>query len=230
MSERALGGHPCGDPVIDAYVELSARKGFDPGWTRAFLDAMEADLVKREYATLEETLGYVYGSAEVIGLFMARILDLPERALPYARLLGRSMQYINFIRDIAEDRRLGRRYPPVAGTPLAGTTVDPLDESWVRGHPGEFRSFLAHHLRLYRAWQAEAEKGFRYIPRRLRIPIMTASDMYNWTAARIERRPPIVFRRRVKPPASRIVAQVLANALGVPALSPTTARRGAGSP
>jgi len=206
--ERTVAGTASGDPIIDAFVALSARKGFDPAWTRAFLHSMELDLTKKNYDTLEETLEYIYGSAEVIGLYMASILELPEQSHRHAERLGRSMQYINFIRDIDEDRRLGRRYLPLAGTPLAS-----LEEKHVRQHPGEFAAFLRHHLDYYRTWQREAEKGFRYIPRRSRIPIKTASDMYNWTARTIEADPLVVFERKIKPSRGRIFARVLVNAL-----------------
>jgi 15-cis-phytoene synthase len=203
---RALLGERAGDPIIDPFVELMKRKGFDPSWVEAFLDAMQADLSCRTYDTVEETLGYVYGSAEVIGLFMARILDLPEASLSSARLLGRSMQYINFIRDIAEDLRLGRRY-----LPLKPSALEALDEEHARADPAEFRRFMEHHLGLYRGWQLEAEQGFHYIPRRARMPIKTASDMYNWTAERIREDPFIVFRRRVKPRGTRIILRALSN-------------------
>jgi phytoene synthase len=120
------------------------------------------------------------------------------------------MQYINFIRDIDEDRTLGRRYLPLEGTPL-----ESLDREHVRSHPQQFNEFLRHHLDKYRIWQREAEEGFRYIPRRYLIPIKTASDMYNWTARTIEGNPLVVFQRKVKPSKSRIWWTVLANALGM---------------
>jgi phytoene synthase len=206
--EQALAGRPSGDPIIDAFVELAGRKGFDPKWTGAFLHSMEMDLTKRDYDRLEETLEYIYGSAEVIGLYMARLLDLDPEAHPYAELLGRSMQYINFIRDLDEDRTLGRRYLPLRDTPLSS-----LEPDYVRAHPREFQAFLRHHLSYYKQWQREAEKGFRYIPRRSRIPIKTASDMYNWTARRIEADPLIVFERKVKPSRGRILVRILRNAV-----------------
>lgn len=204
----ALAGARTGDPVVDDFVRLMRDRSFDPAWVDAFLAAMEADLVRAEYDRLEDTLGYIYGSAEVIGLFMARILDLPEASLPFARLLGRAMQYINFIRDMDEDLRLGRRY-----LPLEGTGLQALDRRLAGQDPSSVARFVRYHLALYRGWQSEAEKGFRMIPRRYRIPIKTASDMYKWTARRIERNPSIVFSRQVKPRTSRIMLQGLANAL-----------------
>ena len=207
---RAQKQGPIGDPIIDAFVELDRRKSFDPAWTEAFLHSMELDLSKKEYNRLEETLEYIYGSAEVIGLFMAKVMNLEPEAFPHAQRLGRSMQYINFIRDIDEDRTLGRRY-----LPLEGTDLESLDREYVESHPDQFKEFLRHHLDRYRTWQREAEEGFRYIPRRYLIPIKTASDMYNWTARTIEGNPMIVFQRKVKPAKGRIWATVLANALGL---------------
>jgi 15-cis-phytoene synthase len=206
--ERARGGQPAGDPIIDPFVRLAQRKRFDPAWVDAFLDSMQADLTRTTYDSIDDTLTYIYGSAEVIGLFMARILDLPEKALPFARLMGRAMQYINFIRDLSEDRGLGRRY-----LPLAGTGMETLDADYARKNPDRMAAFIEHHLALYRSWQEEAEKGFAMIPRRFRIPIKTASDMYKWTARQIERRPFVVFDHKVKPPKSRIILKAVSNSV-----------------
>jgi len=204
----ALAGAWVRDPVVDDFVRLMREKAFDPAWVEAFLSSMEADFTTRQYDRLEDTLAYIYGSAEVIGLFMARILDLPERSHPYAQLLGRAMQYINFIRDIEEDGRLGRRY-----LPLEGTGLERLDRDYAERHPERLARFVEHHLALYRGWQRQAEKGFGMIPWRYRIPIKTASDMYQWTARRIERDPLVVFDRKVKPGKPRIILQAFTNAL-----------------
>ncbi len=210
---NALGGIPAGDGIIDPFLTLAADCGFEPAWTEAFLDSMEADLTVGAYDSLEETLRYIHGSAEVIGFFMARILDLPGEALPPAAMLGRAMQYINFIRDVGEDAELGRRYLPLFG-------ADPriVREDYARAHPGEFEAFLGRHLDTYREWQREAVAGYRFIPRRCRAPIATAGDMYFWTADRIAERPLIVFDGKVKPRRSRIFFRALRHlAAGSPA-------------
>jgi phytoene synthase len=203
---RARGGTPAEDPIIDRYVELEERRNFDPAWTKAFLASMEADLHKRVYESLDETLQYIYGSAEVIGFFMSRILDLPDEALEPAGMQGRAMQYINFIRDIKEDLELGRRY-----LPLEGSNLETLEEEYVRSHPQQFMDFHAQQIELYRGWQRRAEDGYRFIPRRYRIPIRTAAEMYLWTAARIEKNPFVVYQEKVKPSRGRIILQVLKN-------------------
>ncbi|TVR68083.1 MAG: phytoene/squalene synthase family protein [Spirochaetaceae bacterium] len=205
---RALRGDTTGDPIVDSFVELARRRSFDPDWTDAFLQSMRMDLEKSVHATLPETLEYVYGSAEVIGLFMARLLELDRAAEEAACMLGRAMQFINFIRDIREDNELGRIYLPISETSLPDLTIESA-----RRDPQEFERFLRAQLQRYREWQDKAEKGYAMIPRRYRIPIKTAGDMYNWTGRVIARNPYIVFQRKVKPAHPRIITAGLINAV-----------------
>lgn len=209
-TEALRSGKASGDVIIDAFLELQRRKQFDPAWTEAFLDSMEHDLSSSTCETLDEVLTYIYGSAEVIGLYMARIMDLSEEAFGYAAMLGRAMQYINFIRDIKEDLAIGRRYLPLGSSGLAS-----LEQSYAQTHEKQFAAFIREEIKRYQLWQKEAEKGYRYIPRRYRIPIMTAADMYCWTAQQIAKDPFIVYEKRVKPPKARILRKGIAHSLGV---------------
>ncbi|MBN2264355.1 MAG: phytoene/squalene synthase family protein [Candidatus Aminicenantes bacterium] len=209
---RRRGGPsgPAG-PVIDAFVELSGRRGFDPAWVDAFLESMAWDLSGRAYRSLEETLAYVYGSAEVIGLMMAGIMGLDERGSRPARLLGRAMQYINFIRDIQEDLDLGRTYLP--GDEIRAAGLGSLREDEARRAPDAFRGFVRDQIGRYRGWRAEAEAGFALMPSRFRVPVRTAADMYDWTAARIEAEPFVVYGGKVRPSRRRIVLRGIRNIL-----------------
>ena len=212
----AWAGTPANDAIVDDFVALARRLEFDPAWTDAFLASMEADLTKRFYRTETEMLGYVYGSAEVIGLYMAKIMRLPAEARFAAQRLGRAMQVINFIRDAAEDAGLGRRYLPLErdGRRLLDVPDDWMpSREWAQAHPAEWTTYLRGQLDRYAAWQAEAEAGYRFIPRRPRMAVRTAGDMYNWTARQIAADPFVVFERKVKPKKARIVAQALWNGL-----------------
>lgn len=209
-TEALATSTPCGDAIIDNFIALQARKNFDPKWTEAFLDSMQHDLEKTSCDTQEEVLAYIYGSAEVIGYFMARIMDLPDKAFPYAAMLGRAMQYINFIRDIDEDVHLGRRYLPLGDSPLTDLT-----QKSAESQPEAFSAFIRDEITRYQVWQKEASLGYRLIPRRFRIPIMTAADMYCWTARKIYKDPFMIFQRKVKPPKSRIIRKGFAHTLGV---------------
>ncbi|MBN2014729.1 MAG: phytoene/squalene synthase family protein [Candidatus Altiarchaeota archaeon] len=209
--ERALGGENTGDIVVDSFVSLVERKNFDPCWVSSFLKSMEADLSWKGNKSMREVEGYIYGSAEVVGLMMAAIIGLPNVSYPYARLLGKSMQYINFIRDIAEDLRLGRSYFPAEDFESFGLVG--LDLESTSQIPESFKGFVRRQLSYYDEWQREAEKWFEYIPKKYLIPIKTASELYKWTANQIRRDPFIVYRRKVKPSIPRIISNIGYNAL-----------------
>jgi phytoene synthase len=192
--------------IIENFVDLMKRKDFKPEWVDAFLHSMEMDLSKKIYNSLDETLEYIYGSAEVIGLFMAKILELPDESYFAAERLGRAMQYINFIRDINQDMQLGRQYFSLKEYDLKNLTQEEA-----MAHQEEFKRFLRDKIEQYFGWQEEAEEGFKHIRRRYWIPIKTASDMYKWTANQIKEDPFIVYEEKVKPSKGRIIRSVIKN-------------------
>jgi phytoene synthase len=208
----ACSGERARSPVVARFVELQRRKGLERPWVDAFFEAMDADLSVATYPTLEALERYMYGSAEVIGLMMARVLGLPGESLPYARLLGRAFQYINMVRDVEEDAGLGRCYMPADR--LAHFGLESLDHATATAMPDAFADFMREQVAQYRAWQARAEVGFRHIPPAYRVPIRSASDMYGFTAGRIFDDPFVVLRRKVKPARARVMWRVACNAAG----------------
>jgi len=211
--EQAWNGEKTDDIVVDSFVYLAREKRFEKKWIDAFLDSMEMDLTHKVYHTIDDTLQYIYGSAEVIGLFMARILGLVDRSFESAKYLGRSMQYINFIRDIDEDNGLGRLYFPQ--TELARHGLESLKKEYIETHPDQFISFMTGQIDRYCGWQELAEHGYDFIPKRYLIPIKTASEMYKWTAHQIASDPFIIYRWKVKPMISQIVTETFKNMVDV---------------
>lgn len=197
--------------VIANIAYVVHRYECDTAWVDAFLESMQMDVDKKQYNTLEDTLEYIYGSAEVIGLFMARIMQLPIKPYEYARMQGRAMQWINFLRDIDEDNTLGRSYFPKSTLKKFG--LKDLSQKTAQANPKAFKKFMSEQIDLYEQWQTEADKGFSYIPKRLRIPLQTATDMYNWTAKEIKKDPFIVYSRKVKPKKSKVLKTAAKNTI-----------------
>jgi phytoene synthase len=193
--------------VLANIAYIVHRHRCDVAWIDAFLQSMRWDVQKHQYRALKDTIDYMYGSAEVIGLCMARILNLPEEALGPARMQGRAMQYINFLRDIAEDNELGRCYFPSNEYKKYG--LKNLSEEEARAKPKMFEDFMHAQLLRYATWQTEANKGFLFIPKRLRVPLHTAVDMYNWTAQELKNNPLIVFDHKVKPKKRQVVRRAV---------------------
>lgn len=175
-----------GIDYLDDFKKLVAKTKIDKEWVEAFWKSMELDLIKKVYQSLEELEEYMYGSAEVIGLMMAKIMKLPKSADETARKLGKAMQYANFIRDVDEDQKMGRNYLGVKDK-------------------DDFVKRLAVLKNRFFQWQSEAEVGYRYLPKRYLIPIKTAAEMYKWTIETIGKNPAIVFEKKVKPGRERIM-------------------------
>lgn len=193
--------------IIADFVTLAKTSGIEEQLVQAFFASMELDLVKSTYETIDETVSYMYGSAEVIGLMIARIFQLPTDAEPTARLLGRAMQYINMIRDVSEDQKLGRQYLPTSE--LRATGLTELSAQAAARQPAAFRQFILTQLARQADWMLVARQGFCYLPRPLRIPVQTASDMYDWTANEIAQNPAVIWQRSVKPSRWRVMRRAI---------------------
>jgi len=209
----AAKGIPSQDLVISSFVSLKNKKQFEDCWIEAFLESMRMDTHKTSYETKEDLDKYIYGSAEVIGLMMSKIMGLKEEAVPPARLLGKAMQHINFIRDIKEDIFLGRTY--FTRESIKKHNLCTLSFSEAINNKENFRAFIREQISGYNALVKEAEKGFKFIPKRELIAIKTASDMYKWTARTIEKNPLIVYRKKVKPSFFRIILSAISNAIKI---------------
>ena len=172
---------------------------------------MESDLSKVVCKNKVETDKYIYGSAEVIGLFMAKIIGLKKESYVYARLLGKAMQYINFIRDIKEDAELCRSYLPLDKAKKLG--LESLDLKSINdiNNKKSFESYINDQLKKFYYYDVEARKGFKFIPKKYLIPIITAQDMYLWTAKKIQKYPLIVLSKKVKPGKFRILSKLIYN-------------------
>ena len=206
---KALSGKEVNNSIISNYIELSYRKGFEAEWTDAFLKSMEMDTYKSEYNNLGELNDYLYGSSEVIGLMMNKVMDIDERAHDSARYLGKAMQFINFIRDIDEDLDLNRTYFPK--DTLAKFGLDGLTRGEARRKPKQFRAFVRSQIKVYFDWQKKAETGFVYLPKRMRVAVKTASDMYMWTATKIYKNPFLVYDMQLKPAWNKVLLAGIKN-------------------
>lgn len=109
-----LRGERCDDPLLPAVLHTIAVFGLDVDDFDAFLRSMAMDLTVTSYATYDDLLDYMEGSAAVIGTMMLPILGSgdPAAAREPARQLGLAFQLTNFIRDVAEDLDRDRTYLP----------------------------------------------------------------------------------------------------------------------
>jgi phytoene synthase len=207
-SSTAFKNKPAHNKIILAFRDVTKEYDIPYKWIESFLKAMRADTQKSTYKKFKELEEYMYGSAEVIGLVMAKILKLPKESYQYAQLQGKAMQLINFIRDVDEDIKLGRTYIPLEdlnkfGLKDLNIQTDQEKEA--------FSNLIKFEIKRYRNIQKQAEKGYQFMPITVLIPVKTAADIYNWTADEIEKNPLIVFERKVKPNPAHVLSKVFVN-------------------
>jgi 15-cis-phytoene synthase len=113
IREALLDGAPT---ILAGWAQVTREAAIPAAYYHSFLDAMQADIKPRRYGSLDDLIeNYIYGSAIVVGYFLAHIYGAtdPQRAMLASRRLGIALQLTNFIRDIAEDRSRGRLYLPL---------------------------------------------------------------------------------------------------------------------
>ena len=141
------------DPLLPAVLHTIAVFDLDRGDFASFLRSMAMDLTIMSYATYDDLLDYMEGSAAVIGTMMLPILGSsdPVAAREPARQLGLAFQLTNFIRDVSEDLDRGRTYLPdehlaafgLARADLAGRESTPQIKALVRYEVSRAREHYA---------------------------------------------------------------------------------------
>jgi phytoene synthase len=200
-------------PITRALVDTVARWDIDRKYIDAFLDSMRMDLTVTEYATYDDLMTYVHGSAAVIGLQMVPILEHPgvprEVVEPYAADLGVAFQLANFIRDVGEDLRRGRIYLPMEDLKVFGVDREHLARGVV---DGPVRRLLAFEVARCREVYRSAWPGFRLLHPASQECMKTAFLLYGGILDAVERADYQVLDRRVA------VSNARRAAVAVPAL------------
>ncbi|MCM0621821.1 DUF5914 domain-containing protein [Nocardioides bruguierae] len=210
------------DPVLLAVGDSVRATGIDLECFDRFFRAMAQDLTTTRYRTWDDLMGYMEGSAAVIGEMMLPVLrPTSERALAPARALGHAFQLTNFLRDVDEDLDRGRVYLPQEDIDRFG--ADPFNRTADPAWRALMRFEIARNRELY----AQAEPGLAFLPDASRRCVGTAKTLYAGILERIEMADYDVFARRARVPTWRKAAVAGAALTGVAmAATMTSAGRG----
>jgi isopentenyl-diphosphate delta-isomerase type 1 len=198
----ALATGTSADPVMAAVATSVRECGIDEDCFSRFFAAMRSDLTTRSYDTWADLLGYMDGSAAVIGEMMLPVLRPGTDAVLPARALGLAFQLTNFLRDVGEDLDRGRVYLPQEDLLRFG--ADPH----ARVVTPEWRALMAFEIERNRRLYREADAGLPALPGASRRCVATARVLYARILERIEGADYDVFaaRARVPTPAKAALA------------------------
>lgn len=177
--DTALDGEHVRDPVLPAFVHTVRSFDVEREDVDAFLESMRTDLTVTRYATYDDLLAYMEGSAAAIGLMMLPVLEtLPgegRAAREPARELGRAFQLTNFLRDVAEDLDRGRVYLPANDMKRFGVTEEDLASGTCTAGVRELVAFEADRAREH---YGRALEGVKLLVPSSRPCIRAAHELY----------------------------------------------------
>jgi phytoene synthase len=185
------------DPVMPAVHDTIVRNNIPLGPFDDFLASMRMDLTTSEYATWDDLLGYMNGSAAAIGSQLLPVLGTVRGAAadaePYARTLGLAFQLTNFIRDVGEDLTRGRVYLPKEDLAAFGVTADDLA---TRKIDANIKALLAFEISRAHELYRSAEPGIELLHPTSRDCVRTAFRLYRGILDAVERSGYRVLDRR----------------------------------
>jgi phytoene synthase len=156
------------------------------------------DLSQETYATFDDLRGYCEKVAGAVGVACIAVYGSDDAE--HANTLGIALQLINIMRDVDEDRRLGRVYLPQ--DELARFGVGEL------AHTPEFVELMRFQAARARAHLEDGLQLLRTLDRRSALCVGTFAGLYRATLEEIEARGYDVFGPKARLSAPRKLAVV----------------------
>lgn len=196
-----------GDLVQVALGDAAARYALPMEAFDDLIDGCVADVEGQVYEEPDDTIVYCRRVAGSIGrlslaVFLGPVGSArhPEQGVP-ARLealaddLGVALQLTNILRDITEDRRLGRAYLPRRAADAAGCSED------LEGPPEALRALMLTYCDEAERWFGRGLGLLTHLDGRSRACVGAMAGIYHRLLSRIRRDPLAVTRGRLSLPA-----------------------------
>ncbi|MBI1386388.1 MAG: phytoene/squalene synthase family protein [Rhizobiales bacterium] len=215
LRERTLAacrGNP-DSPVFEALTRVVERHSIPHGQPLDLIEGFAMDARAHSYETLEDTLRYAYHVAGVVGLMMARVMDVSERdTLLRACDLGIAFQLTNIARDVMDDAALGRTYLPADWLAEAGIDSEELTSPHLRAAVAKVTVRLLDEAEQY---YRSAEVGIARLAYRPAMAIAAARIVYRAIGAGVRARGPAAWDRRVSISRPRKLANLALSPIAV---------------
>jgi phytoene synthase len=184
------------DPVLAAVADAQQRYDLPMECFGEIIDGCTMDVIGTSYETAEDLVKYCRNVAGSVGRLSLAIFgtDQPEIASPLADSLGVALQLTNIVRDVLEDRSLGRVYLPSQDAERVGCAPD------LSGPASEIARLVAYECGRAEQWFAEGLQLLPLLNPRSRACVGTMSGIYRRLLVRIERDPLAVTQGRVSLP------------------------------
>ena len=161
-----------------------------------FNNSMIRDTNQNRYESYQELKEYMHGSAEIIGLIMAIILEADPHDYQAAKSLGEAFQLTNFIRDIKEDyQKRNRIYIPNNILIKHNSSHKDIEELTLTPELTNTIKYLIKHNRtLYN----QARESLHSLNPKTQFPMLLAINLYEAILDKIEKENYNIFNKRIQ--------------------------------
>ena len=169
--------------LLAGFTEVVKKYSIPTNYYESFLDAMELDVEPRDFENTDDLINnYVYGSAIVVGYFLAYVygssqIDNFEETLKSSKELGIALQLTNFIRDINEDLKRGRVYIPKTILKNNGIELKNYGNN-VNQNTSSINSARMELASIANKYYKESEKGIESFSPESRVAIKACIELY----------------------------------------------------
>jgi 15-cis-phytoene synthase len=186
-----------GDPVMIAVSHVSRNWPLPITAIEELIDGCEMDVIGTRYETFDDLVGYCRRVAGTVGRLSLAIYGGADsvRANSLADDLGVALQVTNILRDVVEDRGMGRVYLPVVDLARFGIGPD------LEGDDDDVIAVLAYESARAEEWY---ERGLELLPLldpRSRAATAAMAGIYRRLLTSMRRDPRSVLKGRMSLPA-----------------------------
>lgn len=202
------------DPVLLALRDVQRRFPIPMGAFDELVAGCRADVSVHRYDTFEDLTRYCTCVAGSVGRLSLGIYEPAglDACWELANALGIALQLTNILRDLREDRLVGRIYLPQEDLARFGCTLDVDADGRLSDPPDRFATLVRFEAERAEAWY---QRGLRLLPmldRRSRACTATMAGIYHRLLGRIAGDPSQIRACRLSLPAATKAA-VAARAL-----------------
>lgn len=182
--KRAYRNGESEHPILKPFVVVALKYGIPIEYPLELLKGVLMDIEPRRYQTFDDLYLFAYRVAGVVGLMMTHVLGYKsDKAFHYAEKLGVAMQLTNILRDIKEDKNMGRIYLPMEELSRFGVSEEDIVNE--RMTPN-FRRLMQFQVERAHQYYQEANKGIALLERKAQFSIYSASKIYGGILRKIE--------------------------------------------
>ena len=183
------------DPIIRVFILVAKAYGIPIVYPLDLLNGVAMDVQQTRYKTFDELSLFCYRVAAVVGLMMTHVLGYKdERAFGYAKQLGIAMQLTNILRDVKEDKEMGRLYIPQADLAQFGVTEQDIFNEKMTP---QLRALMKFQVERAHQYYTEAVPGISLLKTESQYAIYSAARIYRGILRKIEDRDYNPFLSRV---------------------------------